>query len=181
MALAKVVAGAITAEVNVNDKVLVDEVGGQVAARRADEGPRSAPLGRVRVGAVDVRGQASAIVLPAPDLDVGVGPLNGVDATVGIREGAGAVGLAGLLLNAAALAGELCRGVVDRVVTVAGQDAAGEERVVRRQVASRASAGVDADGVVVHQVPRLINVKLTTVRPVGAVHPARKAGVSKIQ
>lgn len=123
---AKVVAGGVATEVDVKDKVLLGDVGVDVAVGCADVRPRGAPLRRVRVGAVDVGGQAGAVVLPAPDLDVLVGPLNGVDATIGIGEGAGASVGVGLLLDAAAGAGVLRGRVVDRVITVGAQDAAGE-------------------------------------------------------
>jgi hypothetical protein len=129
----EVVASAVTAEVNVKNKVLLRDVGVDVTVGGADVRAGNTPQRRVRVGAADVGGQAGAVVLPAPDLDVLLGPLDSVDATLGVGKGAGADVGVGLLLNRAAGARVLGGRVVDRVVTVGAQNATREHGGIGHQ------------------------------------------------
>lgn len=153
--------------------MLVLEVSGERrggAGGAADVGARLAPEGRVGGDAGENVGRCVG-VLPGPDLDVVFGPLHGVDTAGGALEGGIAGVGGGLLLDATALAGPLGGLVVVVVVALGSQNGAGEERRVGGEGAFSGAVGVQRDGVVVLKVPRLVDVELAAVRPVGAVHP----------
>lgn len=173
----KVGAGTVAAEVQVENQVLLGNDVVHVAVGCSDIRARRAPGRRVGIGAVDI-GRRQAM-LPAPYLDVLLGPLGSIDAAVVLFTASERVVAFGIVLfNTTCLSAVLDGAPVGPVVPVEGVAVVGFDsarHVGLDQVTSPDRAGmvgVERDEVGIYEVPNFVDVKLAPSWPRVRIHPA---------